>query len=99
VFLENESPYIPYDGYMTTKTNVLFDELTSRMKRAIQDAVSHQSHTVAFKGDARLDAEAQAFLGIPGSPFESAVYEPGVSISGSPVCYVLTDETISSLSR
>jgi hypothetical protein len=99
VFLENESAYIPYDGYMTTKTNVLFDELTPRMKRAIQEAVSRKSHTVSFKGDARLDGEAQVFLGVPGSPFESAVYDPGTSINGSPACYVLTDETISSLSR
>lgn len=99
MFLENESPYIPYDGYMTTTANVIFEEMTPRMKRAIQDAVAHQMHTVSFKGDRKLDAEAQVLLGIPGAPFESAIYDPGTSLNLSPACYVLSDETISYVSR
>lgn len=84
---------------MTTKTNVIYDDLTSRMKRVIKDAVSHESHTVSFQGDPRLDAEAQVVLGLPGSPFESAVYDPGMGLGGSPGCYVLSDEVFGLLSN
>jgi hypothetical protein len=84
---------------MTTDTNVFYEDLTSRMKRAIDEAVKKRSHTVVFNGDYRLDAEAQVLLSLPGSPFESAVYEPGANLGGSPTCYVLSDDVFQLLSR
>jgi len=94
----NYSAYIPYHVHMTTNTNVLYEEMTPRMQRAIKDAASNDSHTISFS-DHRLDAEAQVFLGLPDSPFESAVYDSNMSLGGSPACYVLSDEIMEHLSH
>lgn len=83
----------------TTATEIMYDELSSKMKRSLQDAISRKDQTVSFEGNFRLDGEAQAVLGIPGSPFAGAVYEPNTRLGSSPACYVISDEVVALLSR
>lgn len=83
---------------MTTNASIIYAELSGKMQRSLTDAVSRSDQTVSFEGSHRLDGEAQSLLGIPGSPFAGAVYDPGTSLSRSPACYILSDEVIDFLS-
>jgi hypothetical protein len=96
---QNTLSNIPYDEYMTTAATIIFEELSSKMKRSLKDAVSRNDDTVDFEGNYRLDSEAQAVLGIPGSPFAGAVYEPNTRLGSSPACYVISDEIVELLAR
>ena len=80
-------------------TTMIYDELSSKMKKSIGDAVSRNAHTVVFDSSPKLDGEAQSILGVPGSPFVGAVYEPNQDLRYSPGCYILSDEIVAHLSR
>lgn len=80
-------------------TTMIYEELSSKMKKSIDEAVSRNAHTVVFDRSPKLDAEAQTVLGIPGSPFSGAVYDPDQDLRYSPGCYILSDEIIAHLSR
>lgn len=82
---------------MTTAATIIYEDLSSKMKRSLKEAVSRNDDTVSFEGNYRLDSEAQAVLGLPGSPFAGAVYEPNTRLDTSPACYVISDEVIALL--
>ena len=84
---------------MTTNANVIYEELSTKMKRALDEAVSRRSHTVSFEGSYKLDAEAQSVFGVGGSPFAGAVYDPGMGLGDSPACYVLSDDLVDLLAN
>lgn len=75
-----------------SSTEALFAEMSREIQRSIRDAALDRRSTVGDDWGRRQHIEAQAYLGLPASPLESAVHDG----KRAPV-YVLSDAIIAHL--